>query len=372
MFFAKKLLYYQNLFPKVFTTPGTFTTMLPPGRYEVCGRGGGGSGGDNGGNSYYTSGGAGGAGAQGGTFDTELNLRTATNITVCVGTGGLVYSQGGNGGGATTQSGPQDAKGNGGKGGGGGMPTYIIVNSSVYYAPGGGGGGGGGGAGHEGRFPYGAGGGAGGGYYHFNPADLSITSFPGRNCRPLTDSNSSQAQVNGENGYQGLFDTVTDYPFYSGAGSRVSGGAAVGSGAIYTGASGGSGAVGYHGFADFAGGGGGGGMGGTPYAGGGQGGRDGNTSSTARAGNGYNHFTTPKDVNTWNTTVGVPGDWGKGGAPGNNGNGGFVLIKRLPGLFPPTNFINCGSVTDVTTQTIDCGAVTDPVTETIDCEELFN
>lgn len=329
MFFSKKLLYYQNLFPKVFTTPGTFTTMLPPGIYEVRGRAGGGSGGDNGGDSYYTSGGAGGAGAQGGVFAVGLNLSKATNITVYVGAGGLVYSQGGNGGGATTQSGPQDAKGKGGKGGGGGLPSYIIVNSSVYCAQGGGGGGGGGGAGHEGRFPFGAGGGAGGGYYHFNPADLSITSFPGRNCRPLTDSNSSQAQVNGENGYQGLCDTETGYPFYSGAGSRVDGSYPVGSGAIYTGASGGSGAVGSNSWTIFAGGGGGGGMGGTPFAGGGQGGRDGNISSSNRAGNGYNHFTTPVDVNAWNTTAGVPGEWGKGGAPGNNGNSGFVIIRRV-------------------------------------------
>ena len=48
MFFAKKLLFFQNFYPKTYTSAGTFTTVLTPGTYTFIIRGAGGAGGRGG------------------------------------------------------------------------------------------------------------------------------------------------------------------------------------------------------------------------------------------------------------------------------------------------------------------------------------
>ena len=48
MLLAKKLLAFQNYYPKVFSTPGTHVALLTPGIYDIVLAGAGGAGGTRG------------------------------------------------------------------------------------------------------------------------------------------------------------------------------------------------------------------------------------------------------------------------------------------------------------------------------------
>lgn len=166
MFFAKKLLFFQNFYPKTFTTPGAFSVLLVPGTYTIYMRGGGGAGGEDGGDNDNGTPSSGGAGGKGLLTSQNITISVATIVTGSVGSGGLTFSNGGNGGAGGTYTAIGAASG-GGAGGGGGQPSYVNVNGTYYFAQGGGGGGGAGGNGvhHQARFETGSGGGGGGGYY---------------------------------------------------------------------------------------------------------------------------------------------------------------------------------------------------------------
>ena len=323
MLFSKKLLFFQNQFPKLFTTPGAHTAIIPPGTYEVYVRSGGGAGGQNGANWSSYAGGAGGAGGQGYTASAVWTINEFVTVSIVVGEGGVVYAQGGNGGAPNTQVG-------GGAGGGGGRPSYIsyltVINGTQTRVccgtHGGGGGGGGGGAGEGGRYGAGGAGGAGGGFYLFDAGTLTTTSYVGRNA---TSRGGDASPQNGVAGYTSLFSADN---IRSGAGTIGSHNTFYGAGASGVGASGGSGNGGNNNSGAW-GGGGGGGAPGSNNAGGGAGGRWGSGGPAGYGSAGSNHFTTPQDVNTWNTSVGAPGDWGKGGGTNQNGQSGFVLIKRV-------------------------------------------
>lgn len=313
MFFAKKLLYYQNQFPKIFTTPGTYQIVLPAGTYQVVARGAGGSGGNTA-RARAVAGGVGGAGAPGQLKDYTVSFNTATLLSVYVGEGGKLYDQGGNGGAAGYQWSESDL----GHGGGGGMPSYLKRSNGECFAgaQGGGGGGGGGGNTNQGRYSGGGGGGGGGGFYYLE--STGVTNYPGKaGGNGGTSGAGASAGVAGYN-----FDTSVT----SGRGgtSNHGGGAA----ATGTGASGGGGGYGSGNESGARGGTGGGGAGGSAQAGGGDAGYN-NATGGVRGTAASNHYTTPIDTTADNATYGITGNYGQGGAPNQNGQGGFVIIRRV-------------------------------------------
>lgn len=162
MLLSKKLLFYQNLFPKEFYTPGHYQTYMIPGTYYVITRSAGGAGGENGANGSW-SGGVGGAGGYGEITSQIITVKDFVVADVYVGAGGKLRANGGNGGAGGSPAGSGHS---GGNGGGGGEPSYVVINSYLVSAEAGGGGGGGGGcAGGPGRRSGGGAGGGGGGYY---------------------------------------------------------------------------------------------------------------------------------------------------------------------------------------------------------------
>lgn len=170
MLLSKKLLFYQNLFPKEFYTPGHYQTYLIPGSYYVISRSAGGAGGENGGNGSW-SGGVGGAGGYGEITSQIITVKDFTIADVYVGAGGKLSANGGNGGAGGSPAGSGKS---GGNGGGGGEPSYVVINSYLVSAEAGGGGGGGGGcAGGPGRRAGGGAGGGGGGYYKLGTPTLN-------------------------------------------------------------------------------------------------------------------------------------------------------------------------------------------------------
>lgn len=155
----------------LYTTPGSFTTRLPAGTYQIICRGGGGAGGTGSGN-----GGSGGAGGSGKLTTTTITLTNPTDCTIYVGDGGKTYANGGNGGVGRYQTGYVP-----GNGGGGGLPTFILADGTVMaFALGGGGGGGGGSRDVGGRYADGGGGGGGGGAYALSMSG-EIINEPGKN-----------------------------------------------------------------------------------------------------------------------------------------------------------------------------------------------
>ncbi len=322
MFFAKKLLFFQNQFPKLFTTSGY--AILPPGTYQIVVRGSGGSGGSTGQTVDASSpGGSGGAGGKGEIAATTVTLTDTLQAYINIGAAGVVKSQGGNGGSSVANN----SGAVGGAGGGGGHACWITIPeiSFMFAAQGGGGGGGGAGGGSYGRYADGGASGAGGGFYIYNYTNPiqpntvpNEVNYVGRDSVPHRNNTSGAAGTQGYN--------INSSPAFSGAGTRGSyspwGG---GAGAAYYGASGGSGADGDNESGAWSGGGGG-GAGGTLDAGGGQGG-------TARqgfvGGNGYNFHTVPTSTVSENASYGVSGSYGQGGNPDGNGVAGFVLIKRI-------------------------------------------
>ena len=329
MLFAKKLLCFQNFYPKLFTTGGWYYIVLEPGAYRITGRGGGGCGGDS---CAAISGtpAEGGAGAPGGTFDQQITVTDFTVASIYVGQGGVHNLNGGNGGGGGAPYATGYNASAGGAGGGGGQPSFVIVNNTKLIATGGGGGGGGGGNNihGQGRYEPGSGGGGGGGYYYVPAAinNNNLVSVPGK-----TGAQGANFWTAGNAGVQG---NITDFSsLYSGQGGyggaydrtyyeRPGGASAAGGGASGGGGAGGA----YNG--DYAfGGGGGGGAGGSTLAGGGAGGTtsgvDGNGSAA------YNHYTQPIDVWSDNEVLGAAGVYGRGGTTSTPGNSGFIRIARV-------------------------------------------
>lgn len=322
MFFAKKLLFSQNQFPKLLTTSGY--AILPPGTYQIVVRGSGGSGGSTGQTvDERWPGGSGGAGGKGEIAATTVTLTDTLAAYIHIGDAGVVKSQGGNGGSSVAN----DNGAVGGAGGGGGHACWITIPeiSLMFAAQGGGGGGGGGGGASYGRYSDGGASGAGGGFYIYNyrnPIQSGIvpdeSNYVGRDSVP---HNNNTAGAAGTEGYN-----INSSPAFSGAGthgSRYSW--AGGAGAAYYGASGGSGSDGDNNYDAWAGGGGG-GAGGTLDAGGGQGGT---TLNGFVGDNGYNFHTAPTSTVNENASYGVSGNYGQGGNPDENGVAGFVLIKRI-------------------------------------------
>ena len=325
MLFAKKLLYFQNQFPKLYTTPGTYTAVLPAGTYTIVVRGGGGCGGNNGQQIHpNVLPGYGGAGAPGTIQSTNVTLGRTTLVNLVVGSGGVTSASGGNGGVSVAN----DNGAVGGSGGGGGHASYVsfqrdgVAYVSSLIGQGGAGGGGGGGGGHLGRYSDGGGGGAGGGSYITTVTTngvFSETSYPGRSA--TTHQNNTVGRA-GEAGYSGISANIRSGAGIHGSRYGWAGGAA----AWYAGASGGSGSDGDN-EVDAWSGGGGGGAGGSDYAGGGGGGKT--KSSSINAENASNHFTTPVDTTSENQSYGVNGNYGRGGASNSAGVNGFVFIKRV-------------------------------------------
>lgn len=311
-----------NKFEKLFIEPGEHKLTLLPGRYDTVKRGGGGAGGesDSDGVKY---GGAGGKGEI--TADTFI-ITEPTEVTVCVGNGGLIFSAGGNGG---EKGDNTDAPRYAGAGGGGGYPSYINVNSTYYSADGGGGGGGAGGSDNApSRYSDGASGGGGGGYYKLVSGEIiSVPGQKGGKGGVYTQSGSHTSAQPGVTGNITDFSTVS-----SGRGGRGNNSAsswkAGGAAASGGGASGGGGGAGLGNETYSHGGGGGGGAGGSLDAGGGQAGV-GTTTEGSVATDGSNHHTAPTDTTTENAQYGVVGNYGIGGATNTNGTAGFVLIRRV-------------------------------------------
>ena len=172
MLLSRKLLFYQNQFPREYFIPGEYFSTMLPGTYEIIIRGAGGAGGVNGGASNVGSGGIGGAGSSGSLTRVILSVQNVTTATVYVGEKGTLSGDNYNGG----TGGAGGSGGAGGIGGGGGKPSYILINNSLFDAESGSGGGGGGGCGRgDGRNADGGGGGGGGGRYKIQRSTYSIT-----------------------------------------------------------------------------------------------------------------------------------------------------------------------------------------------------
>ena len=106
----------------VYDTPGEYSLFLPAGNYKFVARGGGGAGG-----SSAVNGGAGGAGGVGELTTDTFTLDQNTNISIIVGSGGVVGA--GGAGGAAGDGGAHNTAG--GAGGGCGQPSYIRFNGTV-------------------------------------------------------------------------------------------------------------------------------------------------------------------------------------------------------------------------------------------------
>jgi len=194
----------------------------------------------------------------------------------------------------------------------------IQINPLVFYANGGGGGGGGGSGAIYGRYSGGGGGGGGGGYYYFDTTNNAVVAVNG--CDGATGGHGGHGP-----GYVGVAGNTAQFPsLYSGNGIGWNHGG--GAGASGGGATGGGGGYGAGNEGDAWGGGGGGGGGGSADAGGGSGGYG---NPGGYGGNGSNYHTTPTAVADENANIGVIGNYGLGGTSGQNGNSGFVYVKRV-------------------------------------------
>lgn len=360
MLLSKKLLFYQNQFPKEYFVPGEYTTYLMPGRYFVVTRAGGGAGGASG-----VEGGAGGAGGKGNVFAKIFDINDIGTAKVIVGDKGLVFSEGGNGG-DHGSGGTKPA----GSGGGGGHGSYVGTKN-LYCLANGGGGGGGGGGGHTNYARYGGGspGAGGGGYYKMNE-DGTETNYNGQTGGKTGGSDTARGG-NGVNGTTSLFPNC-----YSVAGVAGYKGAAGGASARGGGASGGGGGDnGNHDDSAAYGGSGGAGAGGDYDAGGGAEGAGG-------GGDAYNHHTIPTDTTEENALYGVVGNYGTGGTTAKNGTGGFVLIHLGE---PVTKYLDFGIIFVTETDDIDdaglissevedtddAGMITEEVTESDNAENIL-
>jgi len=336
MLLSKKLLTFQNFYPKLYTNAGNeISILLTAGKYDVIMRGAGGAGGDSGENGFDSAG-VGGCGASGELAVFNIDITEATYVRAYIGKAGLTYAEGGNGG----AGGPSNQR-VGGNGGGAGDPTILwIPNASTYdtYFAAGGAGGGGGGAcgGGPGRRANGGGGGAGGGTSHY-AGGTSITSEIAANIIYTQGQIGGQGAPHyeyGRDGVNGIDLGDPDIKAGNGGGGNTTHSGTGGIGGTGAGASGGGGNSGdrdghTHDYA--CGGGGGGGNGGVTYTNdgpvvgyGGTGGASGGDAAT----DGYNPNTTPDDTTTDNATYNVIGNYGVGGATGTSGVGGFILIRK--------------------------------------------
>ena len=338
MLLSKKLLFYQNLFPKEFYAPGHYQTYMIPGTYYVITRSAGGAGGTNGTNgvgwgSAVLDGGTGGAGGSGKINSRIITITDFAVADIYVGSGGLAV--GGNGGGTGDCA-----------GGGGGEPSYVIINDSITSANAGGGGGGGGGAGQAGRNAGSRQSGSGGGYYRLEYSYDEQTGV----IIPSIVSIAGKTGVTQANGIEG---NTADFPnIYSGNGK---GGQATSgyAGANGGGASGGGAGRGTNDGGSYSGGAGG-GAGGSEDAGGGTGGTTVVASKTGDSG--YNAHTIPTDTTAENAEYGIIGDYGIGGTTATDGQGGCVVIRLVN---TASDFMNLGDIsTLVPAETDDAGSIT--------------
>lgn len=233
---ARKLLLQPQLpWPsdRLWTTAGTYSTLLPIGNYRITVRGGGGAGGERG--KDRTDGGTGGNGGAGAMGETEVytvSFLKPQTLNVIVGAGGKTRANGGNGAAGRPSLSTSNGAGSGG-GGGGGMPSYIelpngtlLISDSAKYgvATGGGGGGGGGGGSTNGRERYQASGAGGGGGGYYRPvisgteADehtIEVISVPGQLGGQYDDAQFGS-------GYKGADGNIADFPdIMAGAGGAA-------------------------------------------------------------------------------------------------------------------------------------------------------
>jgi hypothetical protein len=296
----------------LYDVAGVYSLSVPAGKYFIACRGAGGAGGESGYNGDHGAGGVGGAGGAGNLQEFTIDIVSPTQLEINVGGAGKIYSQGGNGG--SFYQGPGTVAA--GHGGGGGKPSFVKINNNYYAALGGGGGGGGGAGGQWSRNADAGCGGGGGGFYRFSNG--TITSVPG--ATGGTGGNNS-----GLNPGVGGAGNTTDFPtIYSGRGGD--GNYAGANGNTGGGAGGGGGGSEYNNveYGSRAGAGGG-GAGGSLDASGGEGGK----LDTAPGGNGYNFHTTPTNITAENAQYTASGESGRGGSTNQNGNDGFVYIKRI-------------------------------------------
>lgn len=338
MLFSKKLLYFQNFYPKIFTTPGVVqSVILAPGVYEFILRGGGGSGGTTGPTVHSGPGGDGGAGTTSPLVIETVTISRAVTAEVYVGEGGRTYAQGGNGGAGG------GGAGGGGAGGGSGGPSAISFPNDTntgyikFYSGAGAGGGGGGCAGGYGREAPGGGGGGGGGSCLFLPSASNIL----LDCIQYISGATGGTGRTWAYGTAGGTGTVANPDVSGGRGGggshhQTGAGGAGGSGCGAGGGAGNGGDEQGDTHSSARGGGGGGGSGGwtMPYEGAtgiiGYGGFGGYTNSNRpQAQNGTNANITPDDPTTENATYGMTGNYGMGGAPDSNGVSGFIIINKI-------------------------------------------
>lgn len=129
MLLSKKLLFYQNMLPKLFTVAGTYNAFLPVGTYKLTISGAGGAGGGKGvtglqsTNEILYDGAIGGAGGIGERKEFFVRVVAPGFLSVNVGAKGL-YATGNGGVGGTRAN-------LGGRGGGGGRPTYITFPAQL-------------------------------------------------------------------------------------------------------------------------------------------------------------------------------------------------------------------------------------------------
>lgn len=334
-------LMYGNQWKDVLITePGTTTVKMPKGIYQVVVRGAGGAGGVTGGNftnSYTSTGGVGGCGGCGKLTVSYPNITSPVTATVCVGSQGLTYANGGNGGAGGLSAG--NGAPNAGAGGGGGFPSYLqYSDTDIISANGGGGGGGGGGAAtHNKRYDRGGAGGGGGGFYDIALVDgeIVLTSVAGK-----AGHDGAAQQTAGVSGPAGDGDP----DLYSGAGGRGTGGNG-GAQSFGGGAGGASGGGGPGNSNTGAGGQGGGGAPGCKDAGGGGNANNPNYGSFNSSIVSYNaKKTIPTDPTSENALYGIIGNYGIGGTTNTNGTGGFAVIRRIGKVQPISEIIDCGNV----------------------------
>ena len=294
-------LLYTKFDERLYCENGEYEVALPRGIYQITVRGAGGAGGEN---SQTHNGGA---GAKGEIDTIKVAFSEKKKIHFYVGEKGLTHANGGNGGYSNVAQ--SETYLSGGSAGGGGKPTYVMADGiMMIYALGGGGGGGAGRNGYYGgRYQRGSSGGAGGGYYRLDLETGEINGVDGKDG-PIGAGRGGGAS-------RGITGNTEDFPtIRSGAGQT--------GGANGGGASGGAGNDGGN-HTHSTGGSGGAGAGGSEDAGGGQNGAT-------------NYHVEATDVIAENKEYGVDGSYGMGGNGGINGgeecqdgNDGFVFIKRL-------------------------------------------
>lgn len=294
----------QRFEPFLKETAGTVKIILTHGTYLVDLVGGSGAGGTD-------NNGSGGCGGMGKHEQFTIILTRPMAITVSVGEGGKIRTDG-NGGKAGTlgsryERGVTGADTVKGYGGGGGFPTYIVINGVYYIAQGGGGGGGAGQLRGTGRYSGGGGGGGGGGLY-FLTSEGVLTSILGMDGPG--GAGCYQA------GWDGLVGNTSMFPSVRSSNGTVgSEGRPAGVGQFGAGSSGGAGSGSHGNHSSATGGHGGGGAGGDGDAGAGESGSGAITVKTV-----------PTEVFDWQ---GLPTNLGKGGLPNENGNNGWVWIRQI-------------------------------------------